>query len=430
MHKRCDSSLRMHISRFHSAVPVVLLLLLLGSSACSSADGVDGDSSHDEERSATLGRLTISDAESAEVHVIDLDEGDITTVGVQAPGAYVSSGTSGRYAFLSHYEDGRFEVVDTGLVITGHDDHFHVTHRAPEKHDFFLDGERPSHVVLGSDHVAVTFDGEGYVALFPYGGLGDDRDLDVAYVDANRPHHGVGVPFGETLLLTYAEESTEQDEEEGWLGGVPVGVTVRDWDDPDVVSGTVSGCGHLHGEAVVGAVAVFACDEGVLRLSVDEEGAVTDEMLDYPAEIDVRTWGFAHGDGDLVVGDSGGGLLRVDVRSGSIAMYELPDGAERVAHAVALDGSAVYALDGDGRLHCLNTADFEPCGEPLNVVDAIGAMDRVLVVAGTEQVHVIDARDGHLHTVHAEEWSLEGDPVQLPGVPFSAAFTGRLGGAH
>jgi hypothetical protein len=405
-------------------------LSFLGLSACSGESSEEPhDDGHGHEGEFSLGRLTVSDAESAAVYVVDLDDGEITTVGVEAAGAYLSSDATRPHAFVAHYEGGLFEVIDTGITVTAHDDHFHVTRETPRKHDFSLSGLEPAHVVTGNDHIAVHFDGDGRVALVPYDALDGNSSADTEYVDANQPHHGVGVPFGDFFLLTHAVPATPEDEEEGWLDGVPVGVTVRAWSNPSEIQQTISGCGHLHGEAVARGAALFACDEGVLRL-VEEGGELTEEVIPYPDDIDSRTWGFVHGSGDLVVGDSATRLLSVDAGAGDVSVHELPGGAARAAQAVSRDGTEVYVLDTWGELHRLAAATMSPRGEPLPVVDALSPEDRVLVTAGAGKVYVTDSRDGTIYTIDTPSWELEGEPLALPGRAFSVAITGMTGESH
>lgn len=413
----------------------LLFLPLLGLSGCGGDDApesqdpvTEDDDDHDDEFS--LGRLSVSDAENSSVYVVDLDSHDVTTIAVEAPSAYLSSDSAGSHAFLAHYEDARFEVIDTGISVSPHGDHSHVKRDRPSKHDFSLDGLEPTHVVTGNDHIAVYFDGDGRLALFPHDALDETAPITPEYVDANRPHHGVGVPFGEVLLLTHAEAATSEDEEQGWLGGVPVGVTVRAWNEPNEVAQTISGCSHLHGEAVVGDAAAFACDEGILLLSDADAGQVEDELIPYPDDAESRALGLVHGAGHIAIGDSGAGLLRIDASAGEVTAHDLPDGADRKAQAMSRDGDEVYVLDTSGQLHRLAAADLSPSDAPLEVVDATSVEDRVLVVAGADRVYVIDGRDGKIHSVDTTTWSLEEDPLVLPGKPFSAAITGMASGSH
>jgi hypothetical protein len=102
---------------------ILFPLLLASLSGCSGESSEEPhDDGHGHEGEFSLGRLTVSDAESAAVYVVDLDDGGITTIGVEAAGASLSSDATRPHAFVVHYEGDFFEVIDTGITVTAHDD--------------------------------------------------------------------------------------------------------------------------------------------------------------------------------------------------------------------------------------------------------------------------------------------------------------------
>ena len=232
---------------------------------------------------------------------------------------YMRPTSHGRYGFVlqrsrnlsldhPYIDENRIYIVDSGLAVEEHGDHFDPVTSAPEilpyqlGHGGMEDGEEglfnPVHFVSHHGLTAIFYDGinPGHAESHPdaveqkgYGVVYRDSDFDGS-TEPPEPlfkravehySHGAAVAVNEKLIiLTLSKPGGElPDGVETWIGhdhGDHV-----DFERGQDFSGR---CPRLHGEATWGPYVVFAClaGEGVLVLEHDGEESLTDTVVAYP----------------------------------------------------------------------------------------------------------------------------------------------------
>ncbi len=371
------------------------------------------------------GRLLVSDAEEAKVYVVDLDERTvIETIDVAYASSFLTNDPSGRFVWLSHYfDDGGFEVIDGGIVYEPHDDHFHLDTDAPKLLDRAFPGPQPTHVVHHDGIFAFYFDGEAKAGLLPESSLITGIITEPTWVFSTPPHHGVALPtHGHVIITRSSRMATDEEQQEGWLGGIPTGVSIRTLDNPNDETQSFDGCTKLHGEAVHGDHVAFGCDEGVLLLTYGESD-FSGEMIAPPAGSLARAYTvLAHPDASVFVTDFGPALGVVDPSAKTMNVQLLPDAANGAGFAFLSDGTdtRVVVMGSNGKLYRLTPTTLAPEGDAMDVATAA---DRFLLTVGGGRISVATPGSTELVVIDAESWEIAGT-VTLPGTPASIAHVG------
>ena len=259
--------------------------------------------------------------EPAEAEVIASFDEDHGFEKGQAEGfrQYLRVTSSGRYGFvlqrsrnlsLDHLyiDENRIYIVDSGLAVEEHGDHFDPVTSAPEilpyqlGHGGMEDGEEglynPVHFVSHHGLTAIFYDGinpghadshpdaveqKGYAVVYRESEFEDSMEPPDPIFKRAVDHysHGAAVAVHDKLIIVTLSEPG---------GDLPKGVET--WvghdhgDHVDFERGQdFSGrCPGLHGEATWGPYVVFACidGEGILVLEHDGEDSLTDTIVAYP----------------------------------------------------------------------------------------------------------------------------------------------------
>jgi ABC-type Zn uptake system ZnuABC Zn-binding protein ZnuA len=290
-------------------------------------------------------RLLVADGVESVVHVVDLESGEVLETFELDATASIYTSPSGRYGFAVQTDGNLINVIDSGVYLEPHEDHFHTEVDAPELLDFTFEGPLPIHFVMHDGQIVVFTDDDGTATLFTEDNLmGEDAPLLTFETEA--PHHGVGVPMGDVVLISNYDPEGD---------GLPDGVDVVNLEG-DVVQ-TFEDCAGLHGEAVLDNGAAFACADGVMVVTRDGD-VFTSQVIPYPENAEeTRAWGLAHdARSSYLVGDFGdSALVRIDSANGDTAAIELPAPLWEFRFHPD-DASKLLILTIDGSVHVVDAA--------------------------------------------------------------------------
>ena len=364
----------------------------------------------------TRGRLVTASATLPEVYVVDLDTFEVWTLPVTAASA-ILQGTGGMspYSWMVHYYDDRVEIVDVGIEFTRHGSHDHLDKTDPEIHAFTMSGPNPAHIIEHGGLVAVFIDGTGEVYLVREDQLASGEEVEVDTVMANLPHHGVALEFHGHLLVSGAEIV------DGVTNINSVVAYAHD-DTSTTVHETEATCNNLHGEAILGDYAGFACDEGVLLLQHTHipTSGFSSAVVPYPDGWDSRPYLLkSHKASPVMVGVSGLGMVAVDPSAAALTGHSLPSPAMEFDFE---DGEHVLVLAADGNLYRVSVDDFSVAGEPLRLVPAFGETDVASVHVAANRLYALDSRDASVVAVDLETWEVLDAGIVLPSAPYPFAF--------
>lgn len=293
-------------------------------------------------------RLFVADATANTVQVIDLPQGE-PSVTLPLDGAarlYVAEDV--RHIYAVQTDADQVAVIDGGLWVEDHGDHVHNEVKAAELLPTTFAGARPIHFVMDHDQAVIFFDDDGM------GMVVDTADMAalaaVATIDSGRPHHGVGVPLGDHILLSLPEAETE--------ARLPYGVGLYTLDG--TLRQEIGGCPGLHGEAPLGDWIAFGCSDGVLLVDTSNIASgepLSSVKLDKPVENEDQRTGALIADPALPywIGNLGSEtLIRIDIDSQATTLLPLPGPyagfALDTAAADAPGQLVVLTMDGTLRL--------------------------------------------------------------------------------
>lgn len=355
-------------------------------------------------------RLSISDAKTGGVSVLDLLSEDVVAKVEGSPDTQLS-GADSRYLYLGDGDAGAVTAVDTGVWTVDHGDHRHY-YRAEAKTLGKIEGSDPAHVVAGPTEVAFFFDGEGRAKIYDRTALGDGELTQLGTV-APGAHHGVAVPFEDHFVSTIPGDSADD---------LPSALTV--FDDKGKPAPIDGRCADIHGAGTTRDGLVFACAEGVIRVDEDFDA----EVLPYPDDADGnRAWSVEVGR-DLAAApfeDHGLGVL--DANSGKWTFADTE--AEVVSAGIAPDDSAVVALDAEGTIYSLDPKS----GKVLTKKKLTGPGDGddaghsagPSVAVDSERTYVSDPASGVVHELDPADGLREARSFDVGGAPAALAVTGR-----
>lgn len=351
---------------------------------------------------ATTGQATVHHAASGRRLADVTLPGPATGLVTLGDGRHVAATVAGR---------GTVRLVDSGTWTEPHEDHTHTFLAAPRLLSVAITSDRPSHVVGEHDDVVVFGDGSGAADRYSLEALAAGRAIPRS-TRASVPHHGVGVPFGDGLLVSAAPSAAARPD------------AVLHVDASGKVAARFDGCPGLHGETSGEAWAAFGCADGTLLL---DGAAPTARKLAYPAGAvgRVGTWNRSRTGRHLVGALGTSGLLIIDRKTGTQHVTSLPG----LVHAVKVDpaDSAALALTRDGKLHRVALASGEiraslqilaPFGAPSGAPSpklAAGLGRAIVSDPATGRVTVLRSRD--LSTVTAFRGPTTPAQVAVAGAP-------------
>ena len=380
---------------------------------------------------APPGRLIVGDGETGAVSVIELDhdelEQDILDLGSRAGRIYATH--SGRFAIAVSSDANAVNVIDGGLYLEAHGDHFDMVSEETSNVGLDLTGDRPVHLYVGEEWATVFYDGSGEVVLL------NEHELEEEGASYDPPsfnagaHHGAAIPLEDDLFAVTAQHPNYDSNPEQYR--LPSTVNIRDIGGNILY--TAESCPDLHGDAGNGHLAVFGCTGGVLAVAA-EEGEYSHAFISAPAGSpdDFRltsVWGTPGADHFFALGSSAG-LYVVEPEEGEMEqVIPASDELRPIQVALSRDGESLVVVMSDGEIRLYDTHDLDVIAansDALATPVETGFWARPHVALAPGAIFVTDSVGGHVlqlddHDLEVvNEWEVDGTPVKI-------AYVGILG---
>ena len=386
---------------------------------------------HDEEEmEELLGRLLIGDGETGAMSVIDLEHGDVDQnafdLGERAGRIYATK--SGRFAVAVSSDADNVHVIDGGIFLEGHGDHFDLVEAPPRQMGIDLAGDRPVHLYVGGEWAAIFYDGSGDVVLINEHELEEEGSDYVPPRFNVGPQHGAAVPLEGDLFSTSIKHPDYPANPDARR---PIGADIRDLDGN--VLHSAEGCPDLHGNASNGHQAAFGCTGGALVMEA-HDGAYGHVFVPAPdgEPEDFRlasVWGYPGLDHFFALG-SEVGLYVVDPEEESMEQF-IPASEELrpIQVAFGYDGEALLVVMSDGELRMYDAHDLDLLASAsgfLTTPVETGFWARPHIATAGSAVFVTDSVGGKVFQLDdhdlevVEQWEVDGAPTKI-------AFVGVLG---
>lgn len=375
-------------------------------------------------------RLFVADHTQPVVRAIDLSDGkELGHYNLKGYAALTAS-ASGQTVFATQSDHDMVNVIKTGIDFSDHGDHRDLDVSDVVLLPVTFEGKRPFHVVPHDDHAILFYDRGGKAEIIDEGALLQGK-ADVKTVDTIKPHHGVAVTMGNTVLVSVPDTqiATKPDE-------LPPRIGLRVVDEAGSQIGDVTPCKDLHGEATSARLVAFGCKEGVL---VARPGGIDGpklEMLFYPAE-------FPKGYTGTLLGGKAMQFFLGNYGEDKVVLID-PDGEDhfklidlptrRVDFLLdPAEPRNAYILTEDGDLHVLDVIKGEIVNkakvtEPYSK-DGHWRDPRPRLAVADGQIAITDPRHSLVRVVDAETLK-ETRTIPVEGQPFSIVAVGGSGASH
>ena len=295
------------------------------------------------------GRLLIGDGETGALSVIDLETGHVHEnefdLGSRAGRIYPTG--SGRFAIAVSSDANAVNIIDGGMYLEEHGDHFDMVEQEVSLLGINLTGDRPVHMYVGGEWATVYYDGSGDFLLINEHELEEEGSSYVPIKMNAGAQHGAVIPLEDDLFaVTIQHPNFAQNPTEYRL---PIGAEIWDLDGNSLHR--AEGCPDLHGDAGNGHMAVFGCTGGVLMVE-NHHGEYEDAFIPAPAGSpdDFRltsVWGYEGLDHFFALG-SAVGLYVVEPEEGMMEQL-IPASEDLRPIQVALSPRRRIAAGGDER---------------------------------------------------------------------------------
>ena len=392
------------------------------------------DEHDEEEMEEILGRLLIGDGETGAMSVIDLEHGDVEQnafdMGERAGRIYATK--SGRFAIAVSSDADNVHVIDGGIFLEAHGDHFDLVEAPARQMGIDLTGDRPVHLYVGGEWAVIFYDGSGDVVMINEHELEEEGNDYVPPRFNVGPQHGAAVPLEGDLFATSIKHPDYPADPDARR---PIGADIRDLEGNILYS--AEGCPDLHGDASNGHQAAFGCTGGALVMEAHEGdygheyGHVFVPAPDGEPE-DFRltsVWGYPGLDHFFALG-SAVGLYVVDPEEGE--MEQLIPASEElrpIQVAFGYGGETLLVVMSDGELRMYEAHDLDLLASAsgfLTTPVETGFWARPHIATAVGAVFVTDSVGGKVFQLDdhdlevVEHWEVDGNPTKI-------AFVGVLG---
>ena len=361
-------------------------------------------------------RLVVADTENG-VTVLDLVTEEVLTEVATTGPARLTVTDDGRYVVASQYDDDEVVFLDGGAWGVDHGDHVHFYTAEPGQVGDAIEVDQPAHVVVTDASIALFSDGEGRAMLLSQDALEEGNtdlaELEIGSVETGIPHHGVVADFDDVRIATIPFEGID--------GDIPneIGVEGEDGIEP------LADCPEMHGEHVTSDGMVIACDDRIVVIDVDSDGAEA-TTVEYPDGLSadrVWSWAGAH-ESDLVAAVEEDALLIVDTETQETTALDLP--ADGVTMTAGADDTAVL-LTADGGVHLIDLENAEivatqPVGPVYDAEDDDAIRPDIAV--GTDRAYISDPAAGTILEIATNDDLRVARTLTVDGVPGFLAHVG------
>ncbi len=392
----------------------------------------EGDHHEEDEHEVELaGRLLIGDGETGDLSVIDLETGHVHQnefdLGSRAGRIYPTK--SGRFAVAVSSDANAVNVLDGGVYLEEHGDHFDLVERDVSLLGIDLTGDRPVHMYVGGEWATVYYDGSGDFVLINEHELEEEGD---SYVPAKMnagAQHGAVIPLDEDLFaVTIQHPDYAQSPAEYRL---PIGAEI--WDLDGNVLHSAEGCPDLHGDAGNGHMAVFGCTGGALMLEA-HDGHYEDAFIPAPdgSPDDFRltsVFGYYGLDHFFALG-SAVGLYVVEPEEGSMEqLVPASEDLRPIQVAISHDGELLVVIMSDGEIRLYEAHDLDLLASTSEILGADidpGFWARPHVATAPGHIFITNSGEGEVIALDAHDLE-EVSHWEISGAPTKIAFVGILG---
>ncbi len=387
---------------------------------------------HDDEHSTELaGRLLIGDGETGALSVIDLETGHVHQnefdLGSRAGRIYPTK--SGRFAVAVSSDANAVNIVDGGMYLEAHGDHFDMVERDASLLGIDLTGDRPVHMYVGGEWATVYYDGSGDFVLLNEHELEEEGASYVPIRMNAGPHHGAVIPLeGDLFAVTIQHPDYAQSPSDYRL---PIGAEI--WDLHGHSLHRAEGCPDLHGDAGNGHMAVFGCTGGVLMVEA-HDGHYHDAFIPAPAGSpdDFRltsVWGYYGLDHFFALG-SAVGLYVVEPEEGEMEqLIPATEDLRPIQVALSHDGELLVVVMSDGEVRLYEAHDLDLLASTSDAL--VGKIDpgfwaRPHIATAPGHIFITNSGEGEVIALDAHDleevghWEVSGSPTKI-------AFVGILG---
>jgi len=330
----------------------VLSALVLTAALTGCKDSSDNKPAQTREGVETSGRLLVADAENATVSVINPKGGSVLeTITLNSAAKALNASPQYRYGLVS--QDDQVQIIDGGLYLVPHDDHFDLSENDPQLINKTLTGTNPTHFRHNEKYAAYFFDGvkgtASKVITLDDEAIGHNEEREL---QLNNNMHGTAEPRGDFVLTTYrAPEAADNDV-------LPSAVELYHFHDNAFEKEELANanCDKLHGSFSTEEASVFGCADSVLVVKQSGEN-FTASTIANPAGMTGRIGSFTgHADGHVVAGWASSALYAIHLKDNEIELVDWSEGEGAKKHAAIMDdeGKAMLVLDDTGTLHVLS----------------------------------------------------------------------------
>ncbi len=387
---------------------------------------------HDDDHDAELaGRLLIGDGETGALSVIDLETGhvhqDEFNLGSRAGRIYPTM--SGRFAIAVSSDANAVNIIDGGLYLEEHGDHFDLIERDVSLLGIDLTGDRPVHMYVGGEWATVYYDGSGDFLLINEHELEEEGSSYVPITMNAGAQHGAVIPLEDDLFAVSLQHPNHAQNPEEYR--LPIGAEIWDLDGNSLHR--AEGCPDLHGDAGNGHMAVFGCTGGVLMVEA-HDGEYEDAFISAPAGSpdDFRltsVWGYYGLDHFFALG-SAVGLYVVEPEEGSMEqLIPASDDLRPIQVALGHDGELLIVVMSDGEIRLYEAHDLDLLASSSDALgDEIdpGFWARPHVATAPGHIFITDSAAGEVLALDAHDLEEVGH-WEIDGTPTKIAFVGILG---
>ncbi len=250
-------------------LPIMLAVVSLTACKDSSNNSSGDDHQAPDVEGGNKGRLVISSADTAEVAVVSLKDGnELERISLNNPASGMYSSPQHRFALIAQRDQGEIQIVDGGMYEEDHGDHMHPYENDPLLLSKEFNGAKPTHYREHEGQAAFFFDGDSKQALlskvisFNDEAILHNKELQL---DLNNSMHGVAEPRDEYMLTTYrpAEAGSPLPDQ---VELYKINSTSEEYEFVERFEET---CPSLHGAFSTEEASVFGCSDGILMINQD-----------------------------------------------------------------------------------------------------------------------------------------------------------------